>query len=82
MKEWIVYIVQCSDGTYYCGCTNDLDRRILAHNAGHGAKYTRVRRPVRLMTSKSDLTKSEAHQLEYQVKKQPRQKKIEFLKSS
>ena len=45
---WSVYLVRCRDGSLYAGCTTDLDRRIAAHNAGTGAKYTRVRRPVTL----------------------------------
>lgn len=48
-----VYIVECSDGSYYTGYTPDLDRRIKLHNAGKGAKYTRDRRPVKLIWSKS-----------------------------
>ncbi len=44
-----VYIVECADGTYYTGWTVDLDARIAAHNAGTGARYTRARRPVRLV---------------------------------
>ena len=43
------YIVQCSDGTYYTGWTNDLKKRIKSHNAGTGAKYTRPRLPVTLV---------------------------------
>jgi len=43
------YVVQCSDGTYYTGWTEDLERRVAAHNAGRGARYTRSRRPVRLV---------------------------------
>ena len=43
------YIVQCSDGTYYTGWTNDLEKRIKSHNAGTGAKYTRPRLPVTLV---------------------------------
>ena len=43
------YILQCSDGTYYTGWTNDLEKRLDAHNTGKGAKYTKARRPVMLM---------------------------------
>ncbi len=43
------YILKCADGTLYCGWTNDLDKRLAAHNAGTGAKYTRTRRPVELI---------------------------------
>ncbi len=44
-----VYILECADGTLYTGWTTDLDRRVKAHNAGRGARYTRGRRPVRLV---------------------------------
>ena len=46
---YFVYLLRCADGTLYTGCTNDLDRRLVAHNAGKGAKYTRSRRPVVLV---------------------------------
>ena len=46
---YFVYLLRCSDGTLYTGCTNNLDRRLAAHNAGKGAKYTRSRRPVALV---------------------------------
>ena len=49
MSDIKVYILRCSDGSLYCGWTNDLERRLAAHNSGKGAKYTRSRRPVELM---------------------------------
>lgn len=49
MNENYTYILRCADGTYYCGWTNNLDRRLKAHNEGKGAKYTRSRRPVALV---------------------------------
>ncbi len=48
-----VYILRCSDDTLYCGWTTDLERRISAHNKGTGAKYTRSRRPVKLVYTES-----------------------------
>ena len=45
------YLLRCADGTLYCGWTNDLAARLAAHNSGKGAKYTRARRPVRLVYS-------------------------------
>ena len=47
--SWWVYLLRCGDGTLYTGITDDLDRRLAAHNAGRGAKYTRSRRPVTLV---------------------------------
>jgi putative endonuclease len=62
------YIVQCSDGSLYTGWTNDLDKRIAAHNAGKGAKYTKTRRPVRLIYYETFETKQEAMSREYHIK--------------
>ncbi|MFA6217724.1 MAG: GIY-YIG nuclease family protein [Candidatus Omnitrophota bacterium] len=50
--KFFVYIVECADGTYYTGFTPDLERRIQLHNSGKGAKYTRDRRPVKLIWNK------------------------------
>jgi putative endonuclease len=80
---WIVYLVRCSDGTLYCGVTNDLDSRIAAHNAGKGAKYTKSRRPVQLVCASRKMTKSEAFKLEHRVKRLPaRRKTIEIAMAS
>ena len=77
--KWFVYILECSDGTYYTGITNNLDKRIKKHNNGTGAKYTKYRSPVKLLVERSLDSKSEALKLEYKVKEQPKNKKIEFL---
>ncbi len=81
--KWLVYLLECSDGSYYCGCTNALDRRIVQHNDGTGAKYTRGRRPVTLKSySEGFETRAEAQQVEAQCKKLPKHKKEEFLLST
>lgn len=67
-KSWFVYLVRCSDRTYYCGVTNNKKKRLAAHNAGTGAKYTRSRRPVVLVWSRRCRTKSLAFQAEYATK--------------
>lgn len=77
-----MYILTCSDNTYYTGITNDLNKRIKTHNSGKGAKYTKNRLPVVLLEYKVVNNKSEALKLEYKVKKQPRNKKVTFLRSS
>ena len=79
---WTVYLVECSDGSLYCGISNDLDARIAKHNAGKGAKYTRGRGPVKLVCSKGGLRKGDALRLERVVKKQPRKNKVRFLTDS
>lgn len=75
-----IYIVRCADGTLYTGWTTDLTRRIAAHNAGCGAKYTRSRRPVTLLYHESFATKEEALRREYAIKQLPREKKLQLIK--
>ena len=74
-KTWVLYIVQCSDGTYYTGITDDLQRRLSEHNAGKGAKYTRGRGPVFLACCKPMGSKSAALKEEYQTKQLTRAQK-------
>lgn len=73
-----VYIVECQDGTYYTGYTTNIKKRIIAHNKGKGAKYTRGRGPVSLKHTETYETKSEAMSREYQIKQFSRAEK-EFL---
>ena len=75
-KRWIVYLIRCSDESLYCGITNNLKNRLIAHNSGRGAKYTRSRRPVELVAASSEMTKSDALKLEYRIKQVPASKKI------
>ena len=79
MNENYTYILWCTDGTYYCGWTNNLDRRLKAHNEGKGAKYTRSRRPVALVYYEAFSTKEEAMRREYEIKQLPRKKKEELI---
>ena len=72
------YIVRCSDGTFYTGWTNDLEKRIAAHNSGEGAKYTRCRRPVELVYYESFRTKEEAMSREWHIKRLTRKQKAEL----
>ena len=78
---WCVYIVKCSDknNSLYTGITNDLDKRIKAHNDGKGAKYTKGRTPVVLMKTFECKTKSEALKLEYKIKQLPREEKLSYV---
>lgn len=73
------YILKCADGTLYCGWTNDLDKRLAAHNAGTGAKYTRTRRPVELIYHEVFATKQEAMSREAHIKKMTRQEKLNLI---
>ena len=73
---WTCYLLECSDGTLYCGITNDLDKRLAAHNAGEGAKYTRGRTPVKLRYRETCEDKSAALKREMQIKALPRTAKL------
>ena len=73
------YILSCSDGTLYTGWTNDLEKRLKAHNKGKGAKYTKTRRPVSLVYHEEFDTKEEAMKREYAIKKLSRTKKLELI---
>lgn len=74
-KENITYIVECADHTLYTGWTKDLKKRIEKHNSGEGAKYTRSRRPVRLVYYEVHETREEAMRREYVIKKMTRAEK-------
>lgn len=74
------YIVQCADGSLYTGWTNDLEKRLQAHNSGKGAKYTRSRLPVTLVYSEEYETESEARSREWHVKRLSREEKLRLIK--
>ncbi len=67
--EHYAYIVECADGTYYCGYTNNLEKRIKTHNRGKGAKYTRPRLPVVLVYFEIFSSKEEAMSREWHLKR-------------
>lgn len=75
------YILRCSDGTLYTGWTNDIKRRLEAHNSGKGAKYTKPRRPVALAYIEYFDTKEEAMSREYAIKRLTRAKKEELIQA-
>jgi len=77
----IVYIIECNDGTFYTGWTNDLEKRLNDHNSGKGSKYTRARLPVVLKYHEIFSTKEEAMKREYEIKKLRREKKIKLINS-
>tara|TARA_B100001248_G_scaffold258170_1_gene241860 strand:- start:541 stop:798 length:258 start_codon:yes stop_codon:yes gene_type:complete len=77
---YYVYIVECADGTFYTGITTDIERRLLEHNFSFkSAKYTRSRRPVRLVYSAEAGTRSDASKEEHRIKKLTRSKKLEMI---
>lgn len=76
------YIVECGDGSLYTGWTNNLEKRIQAHNAGKGAKYTKSRLPVKLVYSETFATKEEAMSREYAIKHMKRKEKLQLSLNS
>ncbi len=76
---WWVYIVRCSDGTFYTGVSNNLKARIKKHNSGEGAKYTQSRRPVELVYKEKSLDRSRSLKREIEIKKLKRSEKLELI---
>ena len=69
MRSWLLYIIECVDGSLYTGITTDLRKRINAHNDGSASRYTRAKRPVKLLYIENIATESEARKREAEVKK-------------
>ena len=82
-NAWHVYLVECADGTLYCGIAKDLARRLAEHNGvlPGGPKYTCGRRPIVLLASKTCVSKGEALKLELAIKSRHREKKLSFLQN-
>ena len=78
-KFWCVYILKCSDNTYYTGITSNIKRRIQQHNANKGAKYTKGRGPFSLVYQDGCKDRSEASRKEYKIKKLPLTEKINLI---
>ncbi|MDV6378954.1 GIY-YIG nuclease family protein [Sporosarcina sp. GW1-11] len=79
-SEHFFYVLECQDGSYYAGYTNDLERRLRVHNEGKGAKYTRGRLPVHYVYHEGYETKRQAMQKEYQFKKLNRSQKEQYIR--
>lgn len=77
--SWFLYLLECKNGAFYAGITNDLDARYAAHISGKGAKYTRANPPVKMLASKSYPDRSTASAAEAQLKKLARHKKLGFF---
>lgn len=78
----VVYMLQCADGTLYTGWTNHLERRLAAHNAGRGAKYTRSRRPVCLVYCEKLPDRPAALRREAEIKRLTRPQKLALIRGS
>ncbi|WP_431028570.1 GIY-YIG nuclease family protein [Lysinibacillus sp. LZ02] len=75
------YVLECNDHTLYAGYTNHLERRIATHNAGKGAKYTKVRIPVKCIYYETFESKQEAMRKEYAFKQLKRSEKLNYIRS-
>ena len=80
--EWVVYILECADGTLYTGITNDLEKRIAAHEDGTGAKYTKGRGPFTLLYREECENRSAASKRELAIKKLSRAEKISLYRTT
>lgn len=78
-EAWHVYVVRCVDGSLYAGMAIDVPKRVAAHNAGRGAKYTRGRRPVRLVYARRCASRTEAAREEAALKRLRRRQKLAIV---
>ncbi len=83
-RPWTVYLLRCGDGSLYCGCTTDLERRLRQHNGEipGGARYTASRRPVRPAAARIVRGRAAAQRLEARVKRLSAADKVAFLLST
>jgi putative endonuclease len=76
---WWVYLIECRNGAYYAGISNDVAARYAAHLAGRGARYTRANPPLRLLGSRAYPDRASASRAEWQLKQLPRARKLAWL---
>jgi putative endonuclease len=79
--KWVCYLLRCADDTLYCGITNDLEKRLAAHNAGTASKYTRARGQVKLVFVEDCADRSAASKREMAIKNLTRAEKIVLIQS-
>ncbi len=78
--SWFCYLLRCADDTLYCGITNDLEKRLAAHNSGTASKYTRTRVPVELVFTERCADRSAASKREMEIKSLTRTGKLELIR--
>ena len=76
---WFLYLLECRDGSYYAGISTDVQARFAAHQAGKGARYTRSRPPLQILAVRQYADRAEASRAEWQLKQQPRARKLAWL---
>lgn len=77
--DWVLYLLECKNGAFYAGITNNLEQRYAAHVSGKGARYTRANPPLKILASKFYADRSAASIAEAQLKRLPRHKKLNFF---
>ena len=77
---WYLYLLECNNGAFYAGISNDVDARFAAHISGKGARYTRANPPVKILATKTYANRSAASVAEAQLKSLPRGKKLAYFK--
>lgn len=77
---WFIYILLCSDGSFYTGSTNNVDKRFKDHQEGRGARYTKSHKPVKIIYKENFATKSEALKREAEIKSWPKVKKEKLVR--
>ncbi len=80
-KSYYVYILLTEDNTLYCGYTDDVNKRFEVHKSGHGAKYTRAHKPIKVVYTQEFKTKSDAMKEERRIKKLSREEKLSLIHS-
>jgi len=80
MSDWLLYILECKDGSLYTGVTTDLTKRLKKHNQGSACKYTRTRKPVKVIYTELIGDESLAKKREIEVKKLSRENKLRLIK--
>ena len=78
-KQWFVYLLECQDGSFYTGVTNNLDKRMKAHAEGRGSKYVYNKKFKRLLKTKECVSRSDAQKNEYQIKNLSKWNKLKWF---
>ncbi|MBI2399086.1 MAG: GIY-YIG nuclease family protein [Xanthomonadales bacterium] len=78
-SPWYLYLIECRNGSFYAGISNDVERRYAQHLAGRGAKYTRAHPPLRLLGTRAFPDRSSASKAEHAIRQLPRAQKLAFL---
>jgi putative endonuclease len=81
-KKWCVYILECKDGSYYTGITNDIDKRMVTHASGKGSKYVKRRGFRHLIATSLCENKSDAAKAEYFIKQLPKNEKLKWFSNN